>query len=77
MILSAKKVLELNEKYHLIEGLGERDLNNPEGIGIDVRVGEVFRLKGNGFLGVDERNTPDIEVIADIKKGDKNQGGAN
>jgi len=71
MILSAKKVLELNEKYHLIESLGERDLNNPEGIGIDVRVGEVFKLKGNGFLGVDERNTPDIEVIADIKKGDK------
>ena len=45
MIISAKKILELNKKYRLIENLAERELN-PEGLGIDVRVGEVYRLEG-------------------------------
>jgi deoxycytidine triphosphate deaminase len=45
MILSAKKILELNEKYKIIENLSERELN-PEGVGIDVRVGEVYKIKG-------------------------------
>lgn len=71
MILSAKKILELNKNYRLIDNLSERELNNPEGVGIDIRVGEVFKLKGNGFLGVEERNSSDIELVADIKKGDK------
>jgi deoxycytidine triphosphate deaminase len=68
MILSAKKVLELNKKYNLIENLSERELNNPEGVGIDVRAGEIYRLKGESFLGVSDRKTADIEKIADIKK---------
>jgi len=71
MIISAKKVLELNKKYGLIENLSERELQ-PEGVGIDVRVGEVYELKGKGYLGIDKRKTPDIEKIADITKGDKN-----
>lgn len=36
MILSALRVLELNEKYKLIEGLSEREIENPEGTVIDV-----------------------------------------
>lgn len=66
MFLSSKKVLELNEEYNLIEGLCERELQNPEGVGLDIRVGEVYRLKGDGFLGVEDRRTPDLEKIADI-----------
>lgn len=66
MFLSAKKVLELNEKHNLVEGLCERELQNPEGVGLDIRVGEVYRLKGDGFLGVEGRDTPDLEKIADI-----------
>jgi len=68
MILSAKKVLELNSKYKLIENLSERELNNPEGIGIDVRAGEIYKLTGESFLGVSDRKTADIEKVADIKK---------
>jgi deoxycytidine triphosphate deaminase len=70
MILSTKKVLELNTQYKLLENLDEREAY-PEGVGIDIRVGEVYKLIGEGFLGRTERKTPDIEKIADIQKGDK------
>ena len=73
MPLSAVKILELNSKYHLVEGLCERDSENPEGVGLDLRVGEVYRLdETNGFLGVEERKTPKAILIADIKE-DKNK----
>lgn len=66
MILTNLKVLELNDKYHLIEGLCERYLQNPEGVGFDLRVGEVYQLKGEGFLGVNDRRTSEEEKIGDI-----------
>ncbi len=71
MALSAVKILELNEKYNLIENLSERELNNPEGVGIDIRVGEVYEIEGDGFLGVTERKMPNIKKIASISDGDK------
>ncbi|MFH0961796.1 MAG: hypothetical protein V1820_03875 [archaeon] len=67
MILTAKRILELNEKHKLIEGLSERELKNPEGVGFDLRAGEVYKLSGEGFLGVAERRSPEIVKIADIK----------
>jgi dCTP deaminase len=70
MILSSKKVLELCEKYKLLENLDQRE-SYPEGVGIDIRVGEVYILKGEGFLGKTDRKSPDIEKIADMAKGDK------
>ncbi|MDA2935634.1 hypothetical protein MYX06_00225 [Patescibacteria group bacterium AH-259-L05] len=70
MIISAKKIIELNKKYNLIENLDKRELT-PEGVGIDIRVGEVYKLKEKGYLGVEKRNTPDVEKIADIHRGDK------
>ncbi len=70
MILSAKKILELNAKYKLIENLDPRE-SDPEGIGIDIRVGEVHSLSGPGFLGTKDRDTPKAEKIADIEAGNK------
>lgn len=70
MIVSAKKILELNEKYKLIENLSEREYN-PEGVGFDLRVGEVFKISGDAYLGVDTRRTPEKEKIADIDVGPK------
>jgi deoxycytidine triphosphate deaminase len=67
MIISARRILELSEKHRLIDNLDKRELN-PEGTGFDLRVGEVYRLKGDGFLGVEDRKTPDTEKIADITK---------
>ncbi len=69
MILSAKKILELNRKHRLIENLADRELNNPEGVGIDLRVGSIYAIEGEGFLGETERRTPEIRKIADIKDG--------
>ncbi|RLC76997.1 MAG: hypothetical protein DRI61_12310 [Chloroflexi bacterium] len=70
MIISAKKVIELNKKYNLIENLSERELT-PEGVGIDIRVGEVYKIEGEGYLGVIERKTPEVRKIADIRQGDE------
>ena len=71
MIISSVKVLELNEKYHLVEGLGERDMKNPEGAGLDLRVEEVHRLTGESFLGADEtggkRHSPETELLWNIR----------
>jgi deoxycytidine triphosphate deaminase len=71
MIISNKKILELNKKYKIIENLSERELEQPEGVGIDVRIGEAYKLEGEGFLGVNERKAPEAKKIADIKNGDK------
>jgi len=72
MIISALKVLELNERYNLVSGLGERDATNPEGVGLDLRVGKVHALEGDSFLGADEtgsrRHSPEIKTIRDIEK---------
>lgn len=71
MIISTLKVLELNRKYNLIENLDEREAQNPEGVGIDIRAGKVYRIIGEGFLGVTDRKSSDTEKIADIEKGDR------
>ena len=71
MPISALKLLELNKRYNLIENLSERELENPEGVGTDLRVGEVYQAIEPGFLGVEERHTPEIKKIADINNGDK------
>ncbi len=67
MIVSARKILELNTKYRLVENLDERE-KEPEGVGLDLRVGEVYKISGKGFLGVKDRKTPGVEKVADVKK---------
>jgi len=70
MILSALKVLELNEKYNLIGNLSGRE-KNPEGTVIDLRIGQVHRIIGDSFLGADEtggeRYSPKTKTIGDFK----------
>lgn len=72
MKISAVKILELNEKHNLIEGLSERELNNPEGSGIDLRVGQVHKIIGPSLLAADgtsrERFSSKTELIGDIQK---------
>jgi dCTP deaminase/dUTP pyrophosphatase len=71
MPLGIDRLHELIKEKKLVEGLSERELNNPEGTGIEVRIGKVYRIKGRGFLGVDERETPKAELVAEMGK-DKN-----
>ncbi|HSD98079.1 MAG TPA: hypothetical protein VLB73_00095 [Patescibacteria group bacterium] len=47
----------------LVEGLSERELTNPEGAGFDLRLGEVYTISGDAFLGETHRKTADIELV--------------
>jgi len=71
MILGVDKLHKLVQDKNLVENLCERELENPEGAGFDLRLGEIYKLKGNSFLGVDERKTPDIELIAKFNSKNK------
>jgi deoxycytidine triphosphate deaminase len=64
MILGIKKLHELVKEINLVENLCEREMNNPEGAGFDLRLGEVYELEGDGFLGVEERQTPAAKLVA-------------
>lgn len=71
MILGPKKLLELVKEIKLVEGLSERELTNPEGAGFDLRLGEVYKISGDAFLGETERKTADIELVESYKEGEK------
>ncbi|MBI4057816.1 hypothetical protein HY405_00655 [Candidatus Microgenomates bacterium] len=71
MPLGPKKLLSLVKKKKLVEGLSGRELTNPEGAGFDLRVGEVYKIKGKGYLGIDERKTPDALLVKKYKNGTK------
>lgn len=64
MILGVKKLFNLVKTKKLVENLSERELKNPEGAGFDLRIGEIYEISGNGFLGVEERETPEIKLLA-------------
>lgn len=64
MILGIKKLHELVKEINLVDNLCDRELNNPEGAGFDIRLGEIFELEGDGFLGVEERDTPNAKSVA-------------
>jgi deoxycytidine triphosphate deaminase len=69
MILGVKELLKLVNEKNLVENLSERELNNPEGAGFDLRIGELYKISGKGFLGVEERETPGMKLIAGYKEG--------
>ncbi|MBI2019437.1 dCTP deaminase [Candidatus Daviesbacteria bacterium] len=75
-------VLGLNEihkrikRSKLIENLGSRDLKNPEGVGIDLRLGSVYKItKGGAFIEADgevqlgKRKGVETKVIAEYAEG--------
>jgi len=69
MIFGVKKLLELVEKNKLVENLSERELKNPEGAGFDLRIGELYEITGKGFMGTEERATPEMKLIAEYEEG--------
>ena len=64
MILGIDEIHKLVDEIKLVENLSERELINPEGAGVDLRVGELYELSGAGFLGVEERKTPKVRLVA-------------
>lgn len=74
MFLGVDLLHKLVKERKLVENLCDRELNNPEGAGFDLRAGEFFKIKGSkGFLGVDERETCDIESVAKYEEGKGNK----
>jgi deoxycytidine triphosphate deaminase len=64
MILGVKELLKLVKSKNLVENLSERELKNPEGAGFDLRIGEIYQISGKGFLGVEERKTTKVKLLA-------------
>jgi len=64
MALGVDRIKELIKEAKLVESLGARDLENPEGAGLDLRLGEVFEIKGETFLGEEKRKTVDHVSVA-------------
>lgn len=73
MVLGPQKLLELVKKINLVTNLAERELTNPEGAGFDLRLGEVYKIKGTAFLGEEERKTPDSILVKKYESGKKNK----
>jgi deoxycytidine triphosphate deaminase len=71
MILGPKKLLELVKTKKLVVNLSSRELENPDGAGFDLRLGELHKIKGKGFLGEFERETPKSTLYKSYKKGKK------
>lgn len=68
-MLGTEEILELVKKNNLVENLSDRELNNPEGAGVEVRAGEIYLLEGGqSFLGVSDRQTPGIRTVAKYGK---------
>jgi len=71
MILGIKELHKLVNDIKLVENLCEREVNSPEGAGFDLRLGAVYEIEGDGFLGIEERDTPNAKLIKkyeEIKK---------
>lgn len=60
MILAQSKITELVKKSKLIENFSDDCL---EGAGYDLRVGKIYRIKSDSYLGKVKRKTPDVEEI--------------
>ena len=64
MALGVDKIKRLIKEIKLVESLGDRDLENPEGAGLDLRVGEIFKIEGDTVLGIEKRKTVDSKRVA-------------
>jgi len=64
MALGVDRIKKLIKEEKLVESLGDRDLENPEGAGLDLRVGEIFKIEGDTVLGIEKRKTVGSKSVA-------------
>ena len=69
MVLGIKELHRLVQEKQLVSNLSQRELENPEGAGFDLRIGEIYEISGQGFLGVTERETPGMNLLAKYEEG--------
>ena len=73
MFLGTEELLRLVKEKQLVENLCERELKNPEGTGFDLRLGKIFKIKGEkALLGEKERFTPEVEEISKFTENENN-----
>lgn len=80
-VVGLDTILELvASEEGLVVNLGERDLSNPEGVGIDLRLGSVHKIvKGGAFIqgdsvqGLGNRKGVKTKLVAEFKKGYEEQ----
>lgn len=63
MILGVDELLKLVSEKKLVEGLSERELNNPEGCGFDLRLGKVWEISGETLLGITDRKSVEAKLL--------------
>ena len=69
MVLGILELHRLVKEKNLVANLSKRELENPEGAGFDLRIGELYEISGHGFLGITERETPEMKLIAKYEEG--------
>lgn len=69
MVLGIEQLHTLVKEKGLVTNLSERELTNPEGAGFDLRIGELYEVSGQGLLGVTERETPEMKLLAKYEEG--------
>lgn len=75
-VLGIDEVLRRVKKEKLIENLGARELENPEGVGIDLRLGAIYQItEGGAFIeaGLGKRKGVKTEALAEFKKRKRKQ----
>jgi deoxycytidine triphosphate deaminase len=62
VVIGHGEILRLiKHKQPLIENVDEKNIQPS---GVDLRVKCMYRLKNGGYLGVENRKTPDVEVVS-------------
>lgn len=79
-VLGINQVHKRIKEENLIEGLGKRELDNPEGVGMDLRLGAVHKItEGGAFIeadgdaGLGKRKGVKTELLAEFKPDSKTQ----
>ena len=74
-VLGINEIHKRIKKHGLIKKLGKRELKNPEGIGIDLRLGSVHKIiKGGAFIEADgeelgRRKGVETKLVAEFVEG--------
>ncbi len=79
-VIGINEILKRVKKEKLIENLGKRELKNPEGVGVDLRLGAIHQIiEGGAFIQGDSgqvlgnRKGVKTKMIAEHKKGKRDQ----
>lgn len=75
-VLGLDEILRRVKKEKLIENLGARELKNPEGVGVDLRLGAVYKItSGGAFIeaGLGKRKGVKTKALAEFKRDKRNQ----